>query len=339
MPKGEILVGSLINFRSLVYSPINEQRVVFRSNKKNHLVDSMDKKLITAYILSGITLIGCIYFHISSIYFIVAPISMLLLFLSITGSLRARLALIGFLLFFAYTFFLEISFSREELFNTIFRELTAFPKLVAYLKIEIFLGIFHYLYYTFSCVNFLTTVIAIILLFGTINIEETSSRFSEKAPLVPTAILFLLLTAFSLVWIFSFAIFNFSEFIKNVLESGFGVISFILGLIILTAYAFTAISLLKKKAVGYILAPIILIMIIMTRIDSMIYNYHFMRLLYHLEYIFIRGLSETVERIMEEVGYIFIIHYSFILILLIFGIPLTVYFILCLKKPVKSIVE
>lgn len=299
----------------------------------------MDKKPKLVYILSGLVLIYYFFHHANSIHLFAASISIALLLLSIMGSLRARLALIGFLLFFAVAFYMELPYLRKDIFDRILSELTMFPALISSLRIKMYLNIFHYLHNTASFLIFLVTIIAVVLLFRSIDIEETSSKFSEKTPLMPTALLFLILSALSIFWMFVFPLFNLGKYINYIRENGFQAMVFIVSLAFLAAYVYTAVSLIRQKAVGYILAPVLLIMMVLTRISIVPHNYHLMRISYRLDHLFRNGLSETLERIVGDVGYMAIVHYSIHLIVVLLGTPLVIIFILCLREDTVDIVR
>lgn len=275
----------------------------------------MDKKLKIAYILTGIAIIGQFYFgvnHVNHNYF-AAPIALVLLFLSLMGSMRARLLLLGFLLFFGYTFYLKIS----SLYKTL-----------------------DPLLFILFLIPFLAALIAIVFIFVPINVKETASRFSEKAPLKITTAFFLLLIIWKITLLVTLPILHYEAVTRLTQKSLVFAKFLIYNLFFLALIVFVTFSLLRKKAAGYILAPIVLTAITIYRIDNLFLRHYLPIFIHYLKRFEPYRIFQTLISLFSFFKHKLDFVYNFIsyLIIPVLAIPLIIFFILCLKEDTLGIV-
>ncbi|MBN1883562.1 MAG: hypothetical protein JW885_15450 [Deltaproteobacteria bacterium] len=195
-----------------------------------------DKKNIAAYALAGLSLFFHFKLSFSNVNSIIVLIALPLFFFSTLGSLRARLALIGFLMFLWVNSFILLK------------------------------DYFSYLVYGFHSVTYYTTILitisAVIFLFVSTDIEETASRFSENTPVMLTAMLFILIFLWKLMQLITLPMLSYGELLVDLDVEGLFPVKYpFLDSVLVVLSVFISHTLMRKKAIGYILAPSVLIMI------------------------------------------------------------------------------
>jgi hypothetical protein len=269
----------------------------------------MDKKLKITYILTGIALIGQIYFYWKYADYFIVSILIVLLLLSIIGSIRARLVLIGFLLC-----------------HCIISLNTAF---FIFSKADILSSSLNYTIIKAIIVTTLILLVVTILLFKSIDIKEISSQFSERAPLKLTAALFLIMISWSFAVVVVHPILDYKEVLRSIQNGRINTSYLINALFFLLLNTFIVFSIYKKRAIGIVLAPIILIMTIAMRIEVLFENYRQFRY---------EGIFNIFKDFFDASHIRFFDFFMHYVIFPLLAIPLFLFFIFYLKEDTLGIV-